>query len=88
MSTTYVVTIERAARKALDRVERSPRRRIEDRIEALEDDPRPPGCIKLSGMEAYRIRVGSYRVVYTVDDGVHLVNVTNVGHRRSIYREV
>lgn len=43
MSTTYVVTIERAARKALDRVERSPRRRIEDRIEALEDDPRPPG---------------------------------------------
>jgi mRNA interferase RelE/StbE len=85
---TYVVTIERTARKALDRLERSPRRRIEDRIEALRHDPRPLGCAKLSGVDAYRIRVGTYRVVYTVDDRVRLVNVTKVGHRRSIYREV
>lgn len=40
----------------------------------------------MQGIEAYRIRVGDHRIVYTVDDQVRIVNVTNVGHRREIYR--
>lgn len=59
-----------------------------DRIENLSTDPRPHGCTKMSGLDAYRIRVGTYRIVCTVDDPGQVVNVTNIGHRRSIDREV
>ncbi|WP_028708375.1 type II toxin-antitoxin system RelE family toxin [Propionicicella superfundia] len=86
--TRYTVTIERSAAKALARAERRDRRRIEDAIDALADDPRPHGAIHLTGVDAYRVRVGDWRVVYTVPDAVRVVTVTNVGHRRSIYREV
>lgn len=86
--TAYTVEIERAAAKALARIERRDRRRIEDAIETLAADPRPAGAIHLTGVDAYRVRVGDYRVVYVVADTVRVVTVTNVGHRRSIYREV
>jgi mRNA interferase RelE/StbE len=56
------------------------------RIEALVDDPRPPGCTKLSGQEAYRVRQGTYRIVYTVADDVLVVEVVKVGNRRDVYR--
>lgn len=84
----YVVMIERTARKALGQIDSAQRRRIEIKIEGLGDEPRPHGVTKLTGVDAYRVRVGAYRVVYTVDDAVLVVSVTNVGHRRSIYREV
>lgn len=86
--TTYTVEITRTARKALDRIERPQRRRIEATIADLATDPRPHGSIKLTGLDAYRVRVGNYRVVYTVADAVLTVTVVKVGHRGSIYREV
>ncbi|MGH9101893.1 MAG: type II toxin-antitoxin system RelE family toxin [Acidimicrobiales bacterium] len=53
----------------------------------LADDPRPRGCEKLAGMaDAWRIRSGNYRVVYTIDDHVQVVTITRVGHRREVYR--
>ena len=56
-------------------------------ILALAENPRPPGCLKLSGEESlWRIRVGDYRVVYQVQDAVLLVLVVKLGHRREIYR--
>lgn len=70
------------------RFERPSRKRIETAIDALANDPRPHGCTKLTGANAYRIRIGDYRVVYTIDDKVSIVDVTNVGHRGSIYQEV
>ena len=57
-------------------------------IENLAADPRPHGVRHLTGVDAYRVRVGDYRIVYEVHDTVRVVSVTNVGHRRSIYREV
>lgn len=62
------------------------RRRVVERIGALADDPRPPGCTKLSGREAYRIRQGGYRVLYTIADDVLVVEVVRVAHRREAYR--
>ncbi len=53
---------------------------------ALAENPRPTGCIKLTGMEAYRIRVGDYRIVYEITDRVLIVTVIDVGHRREVYR--
>ena len=50
-------------------------------IEALADNPRPPGCEKLSGLPRYRIRQGQYRIVYEIRDDVLLVLVVKVAHR-------
>jgi mRNA interferase RelE/StbE len=60
--------------------------RIFPRLEALEDEPRPAGCKKLKGgRDEWRIRVGDYRVVYTVDDVKLRVSVTRVRHRSEVY---
>lgn len=80
--------IAKRAAKALRAIDPRQRRRIETAIAALADDPRPSGAKRLQGVDAYRIRIGDYRVVYDVEDAVRVVAVTNVGHRRSIYREV
>jgi len=63
-------------------------RRIVQRIGSLGDDPRPPGCEKLSGQERYRIRVGTYRILYEILDTDGTVVVVKVGHRRDVYRSV
>jgi mRNA interferase RelE/StbE len=62
-------------------------RRILDRIESLRDDPRPPGSEKLSAQERYRVRQGSYRILYAVSDAERAVEIVKVGHRRDVYRE-
>lgn len=55
--------------------------------ETLADNPRPDGCRKLQGSEnAFRIRVGDYRVIYTVDDAVLIAAIERVRHRREVYR--
>jgi len=63
-------------------------RRIVQRIGSLGDDPRPPGCENLSGQERYRIRVGTYRILYEILDTDGTVVVVKVGHRRDVYRSV
>ena len=62
-------------------------KRILGRIEALRDDPRPPGSVKLSGMEYYRVRQGDYRIVYEIQDDILVIVVVKIGHRREIYRK-
>jgi len=61
-------------------------RRILGRIEALRDEPHPPGNEKLSGQELYRVRQGVYRIVYAVDDPRRIVEVIRIAHRRDVYR--
>ena len=62
------------------------RRRIIARIRSLADDPRPAGCVKLSGSAKYRLREGRYRIVYAVEDDRLVVLVVKVGHRKDVYR--
>jgi mRNA interferase RelE/StbE len=62
-------------------------RRVDAAIRALADDPRPPGCLKLSGPSGlWRIRAGDWRVIYAIDDAARTVTVTTVAHRRESYR--
>jgi mRNA interferase RelE/StbE len=70
----------------MDRLPQSIHNRVSDRILALEENPRPPGCKKLHGQEAYRVRIGDYRVLYTIDDARKTVVVYSVSHRREAYR--
>jgi len=82
----YSVEMKPSARKELERLPVRVVERIFPKLEALEDEPRPDGCRKLKGgrME-WRIRVGEYRVVYTVDDAKLRVSVTRVRHRSDVY---
>ena len=83
----YRVELDKLAQKQL-RAVRDVRLRdtLERNIHALADNPRPPGCVKLVGeKDRWRIRVGTWRVVYRVDDGVLLVEVVRVGPRSGVY---
>jgi mRNA interferase RelE/StbE len=82
----YKVLIKRSAEKELDSLPENLRQRIVKRLLVLEENARPDGVRKLQGQEAYRMRVGDYRVLYSVDDGDHMVTVYAIGHRREVYR--
>ncbi len=60
--------------------------RILQRIEELQENPRPIGSEKLSGQERYRIRQGAYRIIYEVADELLIVTVVKVGHRKHVYK--
>lgn len=79
--------MEPQAVEQLARIPNPDKRRIGRRIERLAEDPRPSGCEKLDGqVDAYRIRQGSYRIVYWIDDSVRIVTITKIGQRGSVYR--
>ncbi len=63
------------------------RHRIQGAIALLAHDPRPPGARALQGRAGLRVRVGDYRIIYTVVDDVLLVVVVALGHRRDIYHQ-
>jgi mRNA interferase RelE/StbE len=86
---SYKLRIKESAAKELESISRkSDRQRVAKRIEALAEDPRPPGCKKLSGSERYRVRQGSYRIVYAIEDDELVVYVVKIGDRKSIYRSL
>ena len=84
---TYEVTFARSARKELERLSPPLRIRVFRRIELLGSNPRPAGCRKLEGADdLWRIRIGEYRVIYSVDDSHRVVDVSGVRHRSDAYR--
>lgn len=86
--TTYHVDIARRAVKALAALPRREQQRIRAAIDLLADNPRPPGCVAMTGeAHAYRVRVGDYRIIYEVLDDRLVVQVVRVGHRRDVYRK-
>lgn len=82
----FEVVIKRSAEKELGALPPPTRDRIAKRLLTLEENPRPPGVRKLQAHKGYRLRVGDYRVLYTIDDGTQLVTIYAVGHRREVYR--
>lgn len=86
MTVSYEIRIRRSAEKEIRDLPRDVRLRVVNRISSLASDPRPKGCEKLAAADGYRIRVGAYRVVYTIEDRVLLVEIVRVAHRRDVYR--
>lgn len=83
---SYRVELKRSAAKEIEAISNKKlRQQIVTRIARLADDPRPPGCQTISGQEAYRIRQGIYRIIYTIEDDRLIVTVVRVGHRRDVY---
>lgn len=83
---SYRILIKPSAVKEMEFLPKKDRRRVVKRIQALAEDPRAPGCEKLSGEDKYRVRQGAYRVVYSIDDPAQTVLVVKVGHRKEVYR--
>ena len=83
---SYRLVFKKSVAKDLRGVPRKDVARILERIEALSDDPRAPGCERLSGQERYRVRQGVYRIIYEIEDDVLVVVVVKVGHRSGVYR--
>jgi len=82
----YRVTFARSARRELERLDAGIVARIWPKIENLAANPRPHGCTKLVGVTSlWRIRIGDYRVIYSIDDPTRAVDVIAVRHRREAY---
>ena len=87
MTARYTVEVARRAWKVIAALPRRDQQRIRAAIDLLADDPRPPGCVAMTGEpHAYRVRVGVYRIVYEVIDNKLIVHVVRVRHRRDGYR--
>jgi len=82
----YTLQVERRARRTLAHLPDRDYQRITTAINALIQTPRPPGCLKLTGADLWRIRISDYRVIYAIDDAHRLVIVVDVGHRGDVYR--
>jgi len=84
---THRIELSPSAVRQLKKLDIAARRRIQAAIETLAGEPRPAGAKKLVGGDGeWRVRTGDYRIVYEIHDGVLLVLVVAVGHRREIYR--
>jgi mRNA interferase RelE/StbE len=83
----YRILFASRAERSFRKLSADVQRRLDPAILALAGNPRPSGCVKLSGPDSlWRIRVGDYRIVYQIHDDRLLILVVNVGHRREIYR--
>jgi len=82
----YRLQIKPSAAKDLEAIpSKKDRQRLVAHILKLADNPRPPGCEKLSGQDRYRVRQGRYRIIYAIEDDNLLVYVVKVGYRKNVY---
>ena len=85
---SYTVEFLPSAQRELAALPKDVQRRIANRIDALSEDPRPPGARQLQGVERlFRLRVGDYRVIYSIEGRRLVIVVVKVGYRRDVYRK-
>lgn len=84
----YEIVIGRSAERELRALSSEARQRIATRLLALADDPHPMQSIRLRGSEYFRVRVGDYRIIYSVAEPNQMVTVLAIGHRRDVYRDL
>ena len=83
---SYKLVFKESVTKDLRPVPKKDLSRLLQRMQALQENPRPAGSEKLSGQERYRIRQGVFRIIYEVADELLVVTVVKVGHRKQDYR--
>ena len=82
----YKIYFKESVEKDIRSIPKKDLKKILLRIGALAKDPRPPGHEKLTGQEKYRIRQGTYRIIYSIQDNELTIWVVKVGHRKDVYR--
>ena len=90
MAPEYRVEFAPKAAKQFARLPRDIQLRLSPKIDSLANDPHPPGAKRLSSAEEpiYRVRVGDYRIIYSIEDALLIVLILRVSHRRDIYRNL
>ncbi|OAV43393.1 type II toxin-antitoxin system RelE/ParE family toxin [Lewinella sp. 4G2] len=84
----YSIELKPSARKALNKIADKQRKRLESAIDKLQEDPKPHGSIKLSGnSDLYRIRVGKFRVIYSIENDVLVITIVKVSDRKDAYKK-
>lgn len=85
----YSVVLTRSAEKSLSKLPNSVVKSIVAILTSLETNPRPEGCKKLKGYKNYwRVRHGDYRIIYSIEEVILLVDVYEIGHRKDIYDQL
>lgn len=85
-SQAYTISIGRPAQKEIKTLDATMRLRVIKEIRSLSNDPRPHGCRKLVGaQDRWRVRVGDYRIIYTIDDARRLIEIVTARHRSKAY---
>ena len=82
----YKIFFKKSVEKDFKVIPKNDLVKILERIETLAEDPRPPGCEKLTGQRKYRLRQGRYRILYSIQDDELIVWVVKIGRRKDIYR--
>ena len=83
---SYSIEFAKGVRKDFKSIPTNDADRILKKIESLSRDPRPMDSRKLTSEDAYRVRIGNYRVVYDIYDQVLLILVLKIGHRKNVYK--
>ena len=78
----YKIEIKKSAVKEISKLPKNVLKRVVTKIKSLGDEPRPTGCKKLTADEKYRIRVGEYRILYSIEDEKLVIYVVKVSHRK------
>ena len=84
----YNIEITSSASKQLKKIFIEYRKGIVSKIEDLADNPHPPGSKKLRGSEYFRIRVGDYRIVYSIYEKDIKILIVRIGHRKEVYKKL
>jgi len=82
----YKLELTSTAQKNLKKLDKQTLAKLLLKIESLRDNPFPIGVTKLVTRDAYRIRVGDYRIIYDVFQDLVLVKILKIGHRKDIYK--
>ena len=85
----YVITYKKSVEKDLRPIPKKALTQIVIAIQDLAEDPIPAGCSKLKGRnDTYRIRIGNYRVIYSVNSGELIILIVRVAHRKEVYKNL
>jgi len=82
----YTVKLKRSAEKELDNLPAKIYDKVINLLLSLKENPFPHNSKKLRGREGYRIRVGDYRIVYTIGESDNNIEVISIAHRKEVYR--
>ena len=82
----YQVTVLPSAQKEIIKLPKHVQSKVLKALVSLSENPRPIGCKKLVGTDSWRFRISEYRIVYSIEDDVLLIEVIRVAHRKEVYR--
>ena len=86
MTESYSIRFKSSVKKDLRSIPKQDVQRILNTLEGLAEDPHPSNSKPLTGRDAWRVRIGHYRAIYTINEQEIIIEVVKIGHRKNVYR--